>query len=300
MKACALSVLLAAALAAVALQAADFTGTFLNDDEGLELVLEAKADGTLVGHMSADDDQRLVSGTAIEDAFVGRIFLNHGPIPLIGRMRGDALELVMGPLDEPMRIWNLRRASTSDAAQGPATSGSSPVAAGIRNVVINGIALPLETLNALERQYRIRIEDADYWYDPLCGAWGLRGGPTLGFIPAGMKLGGPLAADASGKGTGVFLNGREAHAQDVLALQSILGPVMPGRYFVDAQGNAGYEGGIPLVNLVVAARQAAQQRGGGAGNWSSRLLDAGGAWDGNGSGYVMGRDASGKSWSASY
>jgi hypothetical protein len=156
-----------------------------------------------------------------------------------------------------------------------------------------------ETLIAYEQQYRIRIQNAEYWYDRTCGAWGLQGGPTLGFIPAGLDLGGPLQPEASGTGTGIFLNGREAHPQDVLALQSVLGPITPGRYFIDAQGNAGHEGGPPVVNLVVASRGAAARDGGG-GTWHSNLLNAGGAYDGSGSGYVMGRDLSGRSWSVSY
>lgn len=301
----------AVGLTAVSMSAADFSGTFLNDESGLEVTLQAAPDGSLTGRMSADGDWATIKGRITGDTFAGQFTAKGTTLPLSGRLHGDRLELVPGPADDPEETWVLQRANTGEnvavatppptptpvapQAATPPAATSSP--AGTRKVVVNGVTLPADTLQALEQQYHIRIEDADYWYDAKCGAWGLRGGPTLGFIPAGLKLGGPLAADASGTGTGVFLNGREAHAQDVLALQSILGQVLPGRYFVDAQGNAGYEGGPPLVNLVVAAQQQASRQ---PGNWHSKVLDAGGAWDGNGSGYVMGHDASGKAWSASY
>jgi hypothetical protein len=44
---------------------------------------------------------------------------------------------------------------------------------------------------------------------------------------------------------------------------SARGVVYPGRYWVDAQGNAGPEGGPALVNLVAVARARAAQGAGG-------------------------------------
>lgn len=143
-------------------------------------------------------------------------------------------------------------------------AGSLPVASadsGVRAVKFNGRALEtdgLSTLAQLEAAYRTRLPDGAYWYDPVCGAFGAWGGPVLMVLPAGLALGGPVPADASGGGTGIFVNGREIHAFDALYLQHLLGPIQPGRYFTDAYGNAGLEGGPVLVNLL----QAAQQRGG--------------------------------------
>ena len=45
-------------------------------------------------------------------------------------------------------------------------------------------------------------------------------------------------------------------------LQQLVGPVQPGRYWVDAQGNAGLEGGPVLVNLFQLASQLYRQNGG--------------------------------------
>lgn len=135
------------------------------------------------------------------------------------------------------------------------------VAPATRVLKFNGRALNaggLATLAKLEAAYRTRLPDGAFWYDPMCGAFGAWDGPVLVILPAGLALGGPVPANASGSGSGVFVNGRELHAFDVLYLQHLLGPIKPGRYFTDAYGNAGLEGGPVLVNLL----QAAQHRGG--------------------------------------
>ncbi|MGH7537354.1 MAG: hypothetical protein ACREMF_01850 [Gemmatimonadales bacterium] len=155
-----------------------------------------------------------------------------------------------------------------------------------RNVVVNEVRIADGQLQALERQYGTRIPDGAYWYDRSSGAWGMRGGPTAGFTVAGLSLGGPLRPDASSGTTGVFINGRQLHVMDVLGLQQLIGAVYPGRYWVDAQGNAGFEGGPALVNLVVMARQRGARSGGGGGAYSvyNRL---GGMFGSDGSGCLV-------------
>lgn len=91
-----------------------------------------------------------------------------------------------------------------------------------RKVIVNGVRLTDGQVGALQRQYAIRIHDGDYWYDGRTGAWGLRGGPTVGFVVPGLALGGALRRDASGGDTGVVINGRELHWLDVTRLQQIL------------------------------------------------------------------------------
>jgi hypothetical protein len=83
----------------------------------------------------------------------------------------------------------------------------------------------------------------------------------MGQIHPFLDLGGPLKAKASNGTTGVFINGRELHVVDVLRLQQIT-RVIPGRYWCDAYGNIGFEGGPVLVNLWALAA-AANARGGG-------------------------------------
>jgi hypothetical protein len=116
----------------------------------------------------------------------------------------------------------------------------------------------------MEIQYKTLLMDGRYWYDEKCGAWGVEGGPTLGFIFPGLDLPGPMPADISGGGTGIFINGREIHVQDQMALQQIFGVAIPGRYWLDAQGNLGVEGGMAIANLAAAMQAAAGQQYGSA------------------------------------
>jgi hypothetical protein len=169
-----------------------------------------------------------------------------------------------------MPVESPDRAAVDDHAAGPVTDGR-------RHVVINEHRFTDEELAQVEQAYRIRIPDADYWYDSVLGAWGAKGQPTMGFIAPGLDLGGPLRPDASGGGTGVFVNGRDLPLPDLIALQQNTGPVPPGRCFITAQGLAGYEGGPPLWSL---AELAAQSSGGGSNTWQSRITGASGFSDG--------------------
>lgn len=118
-----------------------------------------------------------------------------------------------------------------------------------RSVVVNRVLLPAETLSALEQHYGVRIADGRYWYDPVSGLWGPEGGPSQGQILPGLPLGGPLRADASGGLTAVVINGRVVHPIELAVLQQTFGVVMPGRYWLNAQGIGGFEGGPPQFSL---------------------------------------------------
>ena len=68
----------------------------------------------------------------------------------------------------------------------------------------------------------------------------------------GLRLGGPLAPDASRGNSQVFINGRELMVGEVRALQQACRTaVLRGRYWVNAQGVGGVEGGPALFNLAV-------------------------------------------------
>jgi hypothetical protein len=162
--------------------------------------------------------------------------------------------LLLISLSLPFLAFGAGNTSKPAAANPAAPSVDSSV----RAVKFNGKALDahgLATLAQLEAAYRTKLPDGAYWYDPACGAFGKWGGPTLVFLQAGLSLGGPVPADASGSGSGVFINGREIHSFDLQYLQNLVGPIQPGRYFTDAYGNAGLEGGPVLVNLLMAAQQ---------------------------------------------
>jgi hypothetical protein len=162
-----------------------------------------------------------------------------------------------------------------------------------RRITFNGGALDergWRVLEQLERFGGSRLPDGDYWYDAWSGAAGRWGGPAATLTLPGLPLGGRLPAHASGGGngrlTGVFVNGRELHPYDVRALIALYGQVWPGRWWVNALGYFGPEGGPAIGNL----RQAAASRGGSS--WSR----GGGAgsnsfWTGgDGNGYVWAMD----------
>jgi hypothetical protein len=175
----------------------------------------------------------------------------------------------------PMRCRRIRRhyrtqtpgAALVVAAAVAAWTGAAAPAAGQGHesaIVINGAALAPETLKALQSRYQTQIPPGRYWYDAVSSVWGREGGPAEGQIAPGHALGGPLRADTSRGNTRVFVNGRELHALDVQALQRCT-QVVPGRYWVEASGIGGYEGGPPAFNLAaLCSAFAGGRRGGGS------------------------------------
>ncbi len=131
---------------------------------------------------------------------------------------------------------------------------AQPLPAGqMPNVRVNGALLGGDELAQLARS-GVQVASGDYWYDPRSGVWGRRGGPASGVLPAGLPVRAALPSDASGGNTGVFINGRELHAYDVAFLRT-LGPVWPGRYWLDGHGNVGIEGQpAAFANLLVLMR----------------------------------------------
>lgn len=152
-------------------------------------------------------------------------------------------------------------------------------------VYVNRSLVPQSSLNQLATYYNIKIQDGSYWYDKYTGAWGLEGGPTLGFALPYMNLGGPLQPNASNGNTGVIVNGRELHYKDVQALQRIIA-VQRGRFWLDAQGNGGYEGGPAIFNLMQLAQQSNQST-----FFRNSYTGIGGGSSG-GTSYVIGKDFS--------
>jgi hypothetical protein len=156
-------------------------------------------------------------------------------------------------------------------------------------VVINGRTLTPAQLQDFEKLYRVQPRPGNYWYDARSGLYGTAGAAAAGFMYPGHDLG-TLAADASAGTTEVYLNGRNLTVTEVQILTYLAQtPIPPGRYWLDAQGNTGYEGyNIPVGNLFAAARMAQQRGGGGGGGdnfWTSRF-SAGNYNADNSQGYV--------------
>jgi hypothetical protein len=128
-------------------------------------------------------------------------------------------------------------------------------------VLVNDQPVNAQQLEVLEYVYG-PIQSGAYWYDQISGLWGMQGGPASGQIAAWLSLGGPLRSDASGGGTGVYMNGRELHPVDVQRLRQIYGTVAKGRYWMTADWIGGREGGPAIFNLGAAS---GDRRGGGGG-----------------------------------
>jgi hypothetical protein len=170
---------------------------------------------------------------------------------------------------DPQNLWTpnsessqVRPAQPDNGELARNLRAGSAAPARTRSVIINRTPLSDDQIRALEQQSHAQIPAGSYWYDKRSGAWGLEGGPTSGFTFPGLSLGGPLYAATSRGNTGVFINGRELPDLDVLGLQQLVGPVLPGRYWVDAQGYCGYEGGPARLNLVRLAQVANHHQGG--------------------------------------
>jgi hypothetical protein len=131
----------------------------------------------------------------------------------------------------------------------------------VSGVFINGVFHFEETVHQVERQLGVRLFPGRYWYDRKSGLAGYEGQGASAVLMAGLDLGGPLRADVSNGTSGVILNGRQLTHGEVAYLTGLMrGPIFPGRYWLDAQGNAGQEGGPALVNLVQLARSASNCR----------------------------------------
>jgi len=130
-------------------------------------------------------------------------------------------------------------------------------------VIVNAVALSMETLAALQRIYPVPIQPGRYWYDRASGAYGVEGGPVAGQMSPGLRLGGPLRADASRGTSRVFINGRQlTNGEKSYIEQACRTPVAPGRYWVNAQGLGGFEGGPVTFNLGLCGPPPGQSSGG--------------------------------------
>lgn len=119
-----------------------------------------------------------------------------------------------------------------------------------KNIYINHIKLNEYEVTALQTSYGY-VQDGRYWYDSTAGLWGFENGPTQGKAIPNVYFRGKLPADISGRGTSIFINGREIHDKEKQYLESIygLGNVKTGRYWLDSFGNGGYEGGLAFFKI---------------------------------------------------
>lgn len=116
-------------------------------------------------------------------------------------------------------------------------------------VEVNGRWLSAAQVKALHQRLGAPPLAGRFWYDPRAGLWGHVGGPSIGRLPPALPVPAPMPPGVSGRGSGVFVNGRELHPQEIQRLRAAYGQVRPGRYWLEADGTAGVEGGPPAWNL---------------------------------------------------
>jgi len=168
-------------------------------------------------------------------------------------------------------------------------TSNTPTASTNKDVVINGITLDEKMLTDFETKYHQRPFAGKYWYDAVSGLWGLEGKQAAGFIYPNHPYGN-LSPNASNGNSGIFVNTRQISWNEAMVWSTITGiPPQQGRYWLDGQGNVGYEGyPAPTFNLYVVASQRQYHGANGKGGdhfWSSRFA-SGNSNDDNSGGYV--------------
>lgn len=267
--------LLIAFFSASAASAENLSGNYAAANSSISMQISESAAGSITGILSESGLSLPINAKRRGAGFSGTVGAANNRLPFSATVQGRQIILEIGPPGETDQVVfsRLGKAGTTRQEQSAASTQ------GQRHVMINEQRFSDAEVAQLERTYKVRIGAANYWYDRVLGAWGVKGSPTLGFIAPGLNLGGPLRADASGGGTRIFVNGRELHRHDVAALQQITGPILPGRYFITGQGLAGYEGGPPMWNL---AAMVASSSGGSSGShtWQGRVTASSGFSDG--------------------
>jgi hypothetical protein len=225
--------------------------------------------------ITADLGHGLVCAESFEFGFswpaTMQVLINYGD-PGMSRITVNAQNFGFGPIQSSHvrdKVFALRQRIEQMAQQGPGALGQtqrqaqtqSPAnptptsqQATTRQVVVNGKPLLDDQIKFLEQKYSSPLPDGYYWYDRMCGAWGIIGGPVLCTLEPNHDIGGPLQPGASGGNTGVFINGRELHYLDIALLQRVVPMIIPGRWWLDVYGNFGNEGGPMLGNLWALAQ----------------------------------------------
>jgi len=135
----------------------------------------------------------------------------------------------------------------------------SPPAAPQSGVFVNGRQLSIQELQQHQAIYNAPVQPGRYWYDPTSGLYGYWGHEAIGYIRTGHGYG-PAPANASNGNTGIFLNGRQINAAELVQWQALFRQaIQPGRYWLDGNtGNVGVEGNPQPTGNVRAAIQASR------------------------------------------
>jgi len=275
--------------------AASLSGEYWADDEGERIVLrlEERAGAQISGILQGEGSRYPLQGERRGSGFIGAVQVNGLWIRVSGQLENNQLYFTLGEPGYEEDTLLFRRGSDTVASPSTQEQVISP-----GQVIVNGTALDQQQLAMLQHTYNVIPRPGNYWYDARSGLYGVVGYPAWGFMLPGHKLG-RLQSNVSNGTSGVFINGRQLPQSEWVVWSQMLGYlIQPGRYWLDSNGNAGYEGNsVAVVNLYQAARQNAYRGGAGAGAgaggsgggsdnfWSSRF-SAGNSDRGNTRGYV--------------
>ena len=263
----------------------DFSGSYILIDynDQINLTLAENEHGIITGALSSEGIEYSLKGKQQANKVIGKLEGLDEHVNFVAKIIDNQLHFTLyepgvDP-DEYGETWVFDKSGeTTSNRQGDETK-----------VVINGNVLTDEQISELEKIYSVKPLPGNYWYDSNSGLYGVVGYPAYGFMLAGHDFG-EMDSDASNGDVGVFVNGRQLPQLEWAVWSQLLGYIIqPGRYWLDENGNAGYEGNpIPTENLYLAAQRNyynSSGSGGGDNIWSSRF-GAGNYDSNNQRGYV--------------
>ncbi|KAG0503529.1 hypothetical protein HPP92_003601 [Vanilla planifolia] len=114
---------------------------------------------------------------------------------------------------------------------------NQPVENGRSKVLVNGHLISARLVKKAEK-FAGPVHAGEYWYDYRAGFWGVTGHACLGIIPPFIEeFNYPMHKNCAGGNTGVLVNGRELHENDLTLLASRGLPVVEGRaYIIEISG----------------------------------------------------------------
>ena len=146
------------------------------------------------------------------------------------------------------------------------------------HVKINDYTLVATDITKIRNIYGIDPIPGEYWYDTRSGAFGVAGGPASGVMHPG-HLFGTMSSDASQGNSGVYIHGRQLQQSEAVPLATLFGypAPIPGRYWLDANGDLGIVGyALCFGNIYLAIAQAHRIQASGGSNFWSQGLHSGG------------------------
>ena len=268
----------------------DFSGQFLIQSEGsgITLTLQSNQQGGYSGNLNGNGMSYQINGGVQNGILSGTVGDPSDGILFQAELNNNQLTLTMvetgfdGTPDYSTAQTLIFQKQVAGASQKKEEKQEKK-----GDVIINNKALTKEQIVEIEQTYGIKPLPGNYWYDAKSGLYGVIGYQAYGFMLPNHNFG-TMDRNASNGNTGVFVNGREIPVSEDTVWSGIVGNwIQPGSYWLDAAGNAGYEGNpMPVINLYQAAQQRAYKGGSGGDNqWNTRF-SAGNYNADNSQGYV--------------